>query len=217
MATNPPLRAPLQKPTSYDIAQEQMRHNDALNWFGEMTCFLAWWHIDDFNEGLVQRCSTCTAGVDAEIFDAYKQPHRAHCPNCYGTTFEGGLKAVYFKAAIWDLTPVSEEEVTKRGAVERVRGLIEYPSDLVLRQADHVVRQDGTRWQIAQPTWQEITTGFGSQRGQLGHRMQGKVQINKEDETTPVFDVEVDFEGQTVVGWVPYVPYSPSPSDQVNT
>lgn len=210
------MRPPLQRATTYDIDQEQQRHDDAIHWFGEMSCFLSWWRIEDFNSGYVERCSTCSSAVPDDVFEAYKQPHQTKCPNCYGTTFEGGLRAVYYRPAIWDLTPVSED-VQKRGEVRRVRGVVQTLSDLDLRDGDHIVRSDGTRWCMDQPVWQEITTGMGSQRGIINRRLRGKVNVNREEEKgDPVWLVPVNLNALALVGWVPYVPHQPHPLDQYN-
>lgn len=213
MATNPPLRAPLQRPTSYDIAQEQMRHNDAIHWYGEMTCFLLWWKTEDFLAGLVTRCSVCYLPF-GDITDAYRQPSKNKCPSCYGTTFEGGLKAKLYRPGIWDLNPV-EHDTFKRGDVNIIKGTIETLSNIDVRDGDSIVRRDGTRWQLDPPTWQEITTGFGSQKGTQTLRMRGRSAITLEDPASVAYLVPVDLAALNLDGWLPYVPHSPHPLDVV--
>lgn len=213
MATNPPLRAPLQRPTTYDIAQEQLRHNDAIHWFGEMTCFLMWWRIEDFLDNLVERCSVCYVPF-GDISEAFRQPSINKCVNCFGTTFEGGLRSVLYRPAIWELNPQSKD-VVQRGEVEIIKGFIETLSNLDLREGDVAARRDGTRWQMDQPGWQEITTGFGSQKGQSSLRLRGRSGITLEDPTAVAYMPAVNLDALNLNGWLPYVPHSPHPLDFV--
>ena len=155
------MRPPLQRPTDYDILQEQQRHDDAIHWFGEMSCFVLWWHPEDFQDGLVARCSDCYVPF-GDVAEAYRQPSQKKCPTCYGTSFEGGIKRLLYRPALWSITPESEG-VVKRGNVEIERGTIEMLSNITCRQNEVVVRADGSRWRMGQPKWQKITTGFGSQ------------------------------------------------------
>lgn len=193
-----------------------MRHNDAIHWYGEMSCFLSWWRPSDFDAGMVDRCSTCTAGVDAEIFEAYKQPHKTKCPNCYGTTFEGGLRKLLYRPAIWDLTPI-KHSLERRGEVEQIRGTIQTLSNIDLYEGDVVVRRDGTRWRMEQPYWQEITTGFGSQQGNASERLRGRSNITlAEAEADPSYLVNVSMDALSLVGYRPYVPHTSHPLDQHN-
>lgn len=206
------MRAPLQKPTTYDIEQEQQRHDDAIHWFGEMSCFISWWRPEDFDLGLVGRCTDCYIPL-GDIADAYRQAGQDKCPTCFGTSFEGGIKTLLYRPALWDLTPRSESQV-KRGDVTIVNATIEMLSNVDMHQADVVVRADGTRWRINQPVWQEITTGFGSQKGSKPLRLGGKVQAVLEDPSTVNYFPAVSLEALNLDGWLPYVPHSPHPLDQ---
>lgn len=210
-------RAPLQRPTTYDIDQERVRHDDAVHWFGEMTCFLSWWRPADREAGLVGPCTTCnTKMTDSRIVEAYGQAAQHLCPNCYGTTFEGGLRSIFYRPAIWNLTPV-EHDVKRRGEVEIIRGTLQVISNLDLHDGDHAVRADGTCWKMDQASWQEITTGFGSQRGVTSRRLQSAVQIALEDDkSTAPYLVDVNFDALNLIGWEPYVPHSPHPLDVDN-
>jgi hypothetical protein len=208
---DPLTRGPLQRPTTFDIDQEQMRHDDALHWLGELTCFLSWWRPDDFDAGRVTRCPTCYLPF-GDVADAYRQSSINKCKDCYGTTFHGGIKYIWFRPAIWDLTPVSDQ-IEKRGDVTQIRGTIDTPSDIDLHEGDAAVRNDGTRWLMDQPQWQEITTGFGSQRGIVSRRMRGKSTVIMDDPTSVTYLPYVDLTALSDTGWHPK-PNQPHPLDQ---
>lgn len=206
------MRPPLQQPSDYDIAQEQQRHDDAIHWYGEMSCFILWWHPRDFEDGLVGRCSDCYIPF-GDIADAYRQPSQKKCPTCYGTSFEGGIKRLLYRPALWSITP-EKEGVVKRGEVDIERGVIEMLSNISCRQGDVVVRADGSRWVMGQPKWQEITTGFGSQRGAPALRLGSTAQVTLEDVSTVSYFPMVNMDALNLVGWLPYLPHSPHPLDQ---
>jgi hypothetical protein len=206
------MRAPLQRPTTYDIEQEQQRHDDAIHWLGEMSCFVLWWHAEDFMDGLVARCSDCYIPY-GDVAEAYRQPSQKKCPTCYGTSFEGGIKRLLYRPALWSTTPEMEGEV-RRGNVEIVRGTIEMLSNISCRQGDVVVRPDGSRWRMGQPKWQEITTGFGSQKGVASLRIGSSAQVTLEDPSTVSYFPMINMDALNLDGWLPYVPHSPHPLDQ---
>lgn len=197
----------------YALEQERLRHDDALHWFGEMTAFILWWRLSDHLSGLVQRCTRCyDAASWKRVSEAYSQPIQSKCPVCFGTTFEGGIKAIYYRPAIWDLTPV-QEDVVRRGEVKVIRGSIEMLSSLPTREGDVAIRYDGTRWQLDQPSWQEMTTGFGSQRG-IGDKLSSRAQVQLEDVTAVAYLPYINPAALGVEGLFPYVPHTPHPYDQ---
>lgn len=207
------MRPPLQRPTTYDIDQEQQRHDDAIHWYGEMCAFLLWWDNPDFEDGLVTRCSTCYTSY-GDVAEAYGQSAQNKCPACFGTTYEGGLKAIYYRPALWQTSDV-DEDVTKRGYMESRSGTIQIVSNLPVRKGDTVVRADGTRWDIGNPETQEITTGFGSQRGIEDRRMRTGARVNLEDTASQVYMPYIDLSALELQGWIAYVPHSPHPLDDI--
>lgn len=206
------MRPPLQRPTTYDIEQEQQRHDDAIHWFGEMCAFLLWWNAQDFDAGLVQRCSACYTSY-GDIAEAYGQAAQTKCPSCFGTTYEGGLRAIYYRPALWQSSD-TDEGVTKRGFIDSTSGTIQIVSNLPVRKGDTVVRADGSRWDIGNPEAQEITTGFGSQRNINERQMRTGARVNLEDPDSHVYLPFVDLDSLNLQGWVGYVPHSPHGSDQ---
>jgi hypothetical protein len=79
----------LREPQRWAVDQERQRHLQALYTVGEWTMFCLMWNLEDFQNGLVTRCSVCYNRSS----QAYKQGERNKCPDCFGTTFEGGFRA----------------------------------------------------------------------------------------------------------------------------
>lgn len=147
-------------------------HEQALYQRGEPTILVLMWQLRDFRAGLVGRCQSCAADqtvADPTIFtDTYKQPARAYCPDCFGTTFEGGWKAQVLRPALWDTEEVEVQENT-RGVVERLHATMQIPSGVALTNGDYAIRLDNTRWQCGQPTSTVMHLGYGYNGGPDGN------------------------------------------------
>ena len=212
--TNFYARPPLQNPHDYAIEQEKLRHNDALTWLGEMTAWICLWSVRDFQKGLVERCSVCYLPLGA-IADTYKQVPSQSCPNCYGTTFEGGVRAIVYRPGLWDQVR-AKEEVEKRGLAVRQTARVNIPSDLEMRDNDFAVRADGTRWKIEQPVNQGIVTGFASVsdwKRTVGTYCESQLL----DQTSIAYLIPVNLaylNGND--GWIPQLPFPVSPPDLIN-
>jgi hypothetical protein len=85
---------------NWAIEQERYRHNQALYSVGEMVMFVLMWHVEDHLKGYVRRCPRCFNGDDARAAKVYEQSTVNKCPMCYGTTFEGGVRAKIIRPAI---------------------------------------------------------------------------------------------------------------------
>ena len=206
-------RPPLQNRHQYAVQQEQLRHDDAVNWFGEMTAFILWWSLEDFENGDVTRCSSCYTTL-GDITDVYQQSPESHCPNCFGTTFEGGYRALIYRPALWD-TSDSSEEVKSRGFTYSSSCTIQTLTGIRFRDNDIAVRSDGTRWRVNQPRVRMVATGFGpnSSRSDLvGSTLSG----NLDDETMPSYLPTVNMTFLQNAGWNPELPYPASPPDEIN-
>ena len=188
-------RPPYQRPEHYAVDQEILRHDDAVNWYGEMTAFIQWWQVDDFVNGLVVRCSRCFPWQDQterRIAAAFEQPTQEKCPVCFGTTFEGGYKAITYSPAIWAPGPESSDDIGRHGE-HYVRGAQVQPSSIVkLRDGDTAVRLDGTRWRLASPLEGELSTGFGF-HGELNEQMRSAIVANIQDPSTVDYMVNISF------------------------
>jgi hypothetical protein len=153
------IRHHLPDPQPWAVSQERARHEDALYRFGEYTMFVLLWDMNDFVADLVGRCSTCYLSREV-IADAYAQQGQTKCPNCLGTTFEGGWKAKIVRPSLWD-SALPGEHQTSRGVVETASASIQTTSDFKLSIGDYLFRGDGTRWQCQSLSTNRLRSGFG--------------------------------------------------------
>lgn len=190
-----------------------MRHDDAALWFGEMSIFVLWWSVEDFEKGRVDKCPTCIVPW-GDITDVYQQSPRMKCPNCYGTTFEGGFRALIHRPALWDHSH-ADQDIQRRGLATKQVASIQPTTDFEMRDNDCVIRSDNTRWRIEMPKQTEVTTGFGTKAGFV-NVLTSVVTANLEDKLSVVYDIPVDLTRLTMVGWNPTVPYPNASWDIVN-
>lgn len=148
------------------VDQERMRHNQALFTVGEYSMFVLMWHIQDHNDGLVARCSTCwdtdaANSIKSQVADVYKQPEQHRCPDCFGTTFEGGFKAQIIRPAIFSDSDEGEQHQA-RGVAKPEDLSVESTPDFRVRNGDFVFRATGDRYQLRVPQRVTLRTGFGT-------------------------------------------------------
>jgi hypothetical protein len=137
--------------------QERMRHEQALYQVGEYSMFILMWSLIDFEEGLVVRCTRCygtTGTIQQRVANVYNQPTQNECPDCYGTTFEGGIRAKIVRPTIW-ADQDEKEKLAQRGVVHPERVSVESTWDFRMRQGDFILRADGSRWRV--PTGSDVT------------------------------------------------------------
>lgn len=149
--------------------QERLRHNEALYWVGEWAIFFLMWTEIDFADDLVGRCQRCysdTGGVGQRIAEVYSQPTINKCPDCFGTTFEGGFRARIVRPAIFADADETERQAS-RGTMHPVSTTVESTTDFRMREGDFTIRADNTRWRTSTPQRVMLRTGFGhpDQRG----------------------------------------------------
>ncbi len=204
------MRPPYQNQHQYAFDQEVQRHDDAVHWFGEMTAFILWWHVHDFEAGRVGRCTECYVPL-GDITDVFKQTPIQKCPNCYGTTFDGGIRAILYRPAIWS-TGVIDGKVHRRGEVSLDSGSIQMVSSFVARGGDVAVRPDGTRWRLSQVNGPELSTGFGP-RPNVDATIRSVGSVTLDEETSVSYMVDIELDALLVSGWVPYQIHSPHPND----
>jgi len=160
----------LPHPQQYAVEQERYRHDQALYSFGEYSLFLLMWKIQDFEKGLVGRCPTCFLAY-GKIAEAYGQASSSVCPDCLGTTFDGGYKAKIIRPAIWDDTSARANSLTRSGEVETDSTAIQSTNDFRMHTDDYVFRADGSCWQVQDYIESMLNTGFqhmNAQRGLVG-------------------------------------------------
>lgn len=147
----------------WGVEQERQRHEQALYQIGEYAIFALMWHLKEFQAGLVGRCLRCTGTPGSKqsiIQDVYKQPTQNRCPDCFGTTYEGGYRALIVRPAIFSDTDESERQQA-RGVVNPEDLTVESTTDFRVRDGDYIFRGDGDRFQLRAPTRIQLRTGFG--------------------------------------------------------
>ena len=116
------------------------------------------WTIEDFEASLVARCPTCFTNYGS-IADVYAQSSKARCPDCYGTTFEGGFRAKIVRPSIWEANEVDYRD-DERGKKQTAQASVQSSSDFRLRTGDFIFRGDGSRWQMRTISTDHLRTGF---------------------------------------------------------
>lgn len=149
----------LRQTQRWAVDAERQRHLQALYTVGEWTMFCLLWHLDDYKNGLVDRCPECY--TDNRYAQAYKQPERNKCPNCYGTTFKGGFRALIVRPAIFDDAD-EDEQFQKRGVVFKDSLNLESTPDFRVRTGDYCFRSTGHRYILRVPERVTLRTGFAT-------------------------------------------------------
>lgn len=142
----------------FAIEQERRRHQQALWYFGEPAMFALMWHLEDFQNDLVERCPTCFESK-GRIAEVYGQASDAKCPDCFGTTFEGGFKALIIRPAIFSDSDESETKHS-RGVVHPNDLTIESTPDFRIRSGDYCFRVTGERYYLRVPERVTLRTGY---------------------------------------------------------
>lgn len=195
----------------WTIEQERQRHAEALYRLGEYSVFVLMWTLIDFQAGLVGRCSICygTSGtVQDRISSVYNQPTKNRCPSCYGTTFEGGIRAKIVRPAIWTDTDEAEKPST-RGQVHPESSTVESTWDFRMHQGDYVIRSDNSRWRLPEsPHRVTLRAGFAHPDQIDASITYDRIQARLEERTTvaytiPPTDVATIGGILTAPGWEP--------------
>jgi hypothetical protein len=144
----------------WTVQQEKMRHEQALYQIGEPAMFIMLWKVEDHYKGYVRRCARCYSGPDESAAEAYNQSTKNRCPMCFGTTFEGGIRAKVIRPALFSDVD-DQEQNSQRGVTYPERLTVESTGDFRFRPGDFVFRADGSRWQLSTPTRVQLRTGYG--------------------------------------------------------
>lgn len=125
---------------------------------GEYAMFVLMWTARDFDAGLVGLCPVCASD---RISKAYGQPTRNRCPSCFGTTFEGGYRALIVRPCIISDADDSQS-FTVRGVVSPQELNLETTADFRIHGGDYVMRATGERLQLDAPQRTTLRSGFGT-------------------------------------------------------
>lgn len=167
----------------YAIEQERQRHNQALYAFGEYAMFCLLWRRTDYDAGLVGSCLRCVVPYGA-IAEVYQQSADSKCPECFGTSYAGGFKALLVRPSLWDYT---EEATTgsTRGVLISQSASVQTTADFRLRTNDFIFRVDGSRWQMRTMSTNHLRTGFTpSQNDAVGYNFG---TVGREDEDSVAY------------------------------
>lgn len=125
-------RIDLVEPYAIRLARQSIR--DSLMSHGEEYIALHMHHVNEA-QGKVDRCPAC-------FNDIYKQGDKFDCPTCYGTTFDGGVAAVW---RAWGIFTDSDDSETfgKRGMWHPMASKIHTEHVPDLWQRDYAIRVTG--------------------------------------------------------------------------
>lgn len=140
-------------------AIEQAHHKEALYTYGEYAMFVLLWTPNDFDAGLVGRCPTCFTAYDRAA-KAYGQSSKNLCPDCFGTTYEGGYRAKIIRPALF--TDSNSDNIeSARGSLVTDSITMETTADFSLQRRDWVVRSNNNRYAAQNMSNTAIRSGFG--------------------------------------------------------
>lgn len=133
-------------------------HQEALYRFGEYAMFVLLWTAEDFDLGRVDHCQRCyeTRHREAAVFG---QAGQNRCPNCFGTSFEGGFRARIIRPSLWgDSAPDTTK--TPRGQVKSDSMAVETTGDFTVHHGDFVVRAGDRRYRALEIAGSWVRSGF---------------------------------------------------------
>lgn len=159
---------------------QQRFHSETLEWFGEQCIVRQLWRAEDAALGLVDYCQVCqdsvnptnpNSTVQRRVSNVYRQTGNSYCPNCYGTTFNGGFKPtnyhLYMLAAD---TPQVRSNLTT-GQFWKENPNVQFAWYPEIRVGDLVVRVNqwngdqpvltGERFEVSTVNVQTVRTGPG--------------------------------------------------------
>lgn len=157
----------LRRTQNWAIQNERQKHLQALYLYGEWTMFILMWHIEDLNNGLVQHCARCygTGTVaptrEQRASAAYGNVSENKCPVCFGTTFEGGYKAIIVRPAIFGDAD-ENQQYQARGVTNPGDLDMESTPDFRVRTGDYSFRSTGDRYYLKVPDRITLRTGFAT-------------------------------------------------------
>lgn len=123
-------------PEPYSVNYLRSAVKDSLSYLGEQAILLSMYHVIP-DEGVRERCRCYD--------DLYEDTTEFLCPDCYGTTFAGGVKHAYRVWAMFTDATNSEEQ-TKTGVWNPDKRQVQLEWYPPLQQRDYVVRVPPNRW-----------------------------------------------------------------------
>ena len=177
----------VRKTQNWAVEQERQRHIQALYSVGEYCVFALMWHEPDFTQGLVDRCQTCFKSY-GKIAETYGQSSQFKCPDCFGTTFEGGFRAIIVRPAIF--TDADDSEAFQaRGVVHTQELSVESTPDFRVLNGDYVFRTDNSRYRLRTPGRLTLRSGFTYPWQRQTNLTYNHSRAALEDPTSPAYDI----------------------------
>jgi hypothetical protein len=159
---------------------QQRFHSEALQWFGEQIIVRQLWRAEDAAIGLVDYCQQCqdspdptnpSASVQSRVSNVYRQSGNSFCPNCFGTTFNGGFKPTCYHLYMLAADTAQERANLSTGQFWRNNPTIQMSWYPEIRVGDLLVRVNswdgdtptalGERFEVSTVNVQTIRTGPG--------------------------------------------------------
>lgn len=114
---------------------------------GMRLCGATWlvrrmWTLQDLKDGLVKRCPVCWDEVNHQS----KRPN--DCPNCYGTTFDGGYRPVEIRRVVVNENQNQDTEYDKDGVNTKFDVSVKMACEPIYHDGDvfaEVLEMTGTR------------------------------------------------------------------------
>lgn len=199
MVTPSPARKPSQPyrtgvPQVWSGDLIEASHEEALYAYGEYVMYTLMWRPADYEAGLVEHCTTCwDVTQQSRQAEAFAQPTKSKCPDCYGTTFEGGFRAQIIRPTLM-ADRNSEVDEDRQGVVVTDTISVETTSDFTLHKGDYLFRFDNARYQVEEKNEAIVRTGFSPPYSP--DSFAGNTVAHLEDETSvayliPPIDPEV--------------------------
>jgi hypothetical protein len=174
----------LRQRQDWAIQQERQRHNEALYTLGEYAVFYLMWSLLDFQAGLVAQCTRCygsSGSTTDRIGQVYSQPSINRCPDCFGTSFEGGFRARIARPSLWSDAD-EDEKPQRRGTTHPSTASVESTWDFRMRQGDYILRSDGSRWRLpTAPRRVQLRTGYEHPTQALNAITDAQIQARLEE------------------------------------
>lgn len=127
--------AVIRLPQPYANNHVSMQNMEALQTVGEQVIYLSMFHVNIDGDS-VPRCTDC-------YDEDYNQQDQFRCPTCYGTTYEGGVKAA---CRAWAIVGDAQniEDFSKQGVFNKERVTAQLEITPVTMSNDYIIRV--TKW-----------------------------------------------------------------------
>lgn len=119
-------------------------HVESLLRYGERVVYLRRWQWEDYERGLVDKCSRCSAGKTLGLKErmnaVYGQTGDTFCEYCWGTGFEGGFNGealITYMLAVD--TEIDQHNQSKTGFSQKEKAEVQLPHMPVVRQNDLIM------------------------------------------------------------------------------